>query len=73
MDLNISITYYIHRTVSHKSHDPYIHAFLMEARVMTFVAHCTLYLEAAKGIHTNIRTHTKRKRFSERKGIEKQN
>jgi len=27
-------------TVGHKSHDPYFHMFLMEARVMTFVAHC---------------------------------
>ena len=29
-------------TVSHKSHDPCIHVFLMEAKIMTFVAHCTL-------------------------------
>jgi len=28
-------------TVSHKSHDLCIHVFFMEARVMTFVAHCT--------------------------------
>ena len=28
-------------TVGHKSHDPCIHVFLMEARVMTFVAHGT--------------------------------
>ena len=30
------------RTVGHKSHDPCIQVFLMEARVMTFVAHCTV-------------------------------
>ena len=30
------------RTVGHKSHDPWFHVFLMGARVMTFVAHCTL-------------------------------
>jgi len=29
-------------TVGHKSHDPYFHVFLMEAGVMTFVAHCTV-------------------------------
>jgi len=28
-------------TVCHKSHDSCLHVFLMEARVMTFVAHCT--------------------------------
>ena len=28
-------------TVGHKSHDPCLHVFLMEARVMTFAAHCT--------------------------------
>ena len=28
-------------TVGHRSHDPYFHVFLMEAGVMTFVAHCT--------------------------------
>jgi len=27
----------------HKSHDPCFHVFLMEARVMTFVAICTIY------------------------------
>ena len=27
--------------MGHKSHDPYFHVFLMEAGVMTFVAHCT--------------------------------
>jgi len=26
--------------VGHKSHDPYFHVALMEARAMTFVAHC---------------------------------
>jgi len=29
-------------TVRRKSHDPCFHAFLMEARVTTFVAHCTI-------------------------------
>ena len=28
--------------MGHKSHDPCFHAFLMEARVMTFAAHCTV-------------------------------
>ena len=28
-------------TVGHKSHDPWFHVFLVERRVMTFVAHCT--------------------------------
>jgi len=28
-------------TVGHKSRDPCFHVFLMEARVVTFVAHCT--------------------------------
>ena len=28
-------------TVGTKSHDPCFHVFLMEARVMTFVVHCT--------------------------------
>ena len=31
-------------TVGHKSHDPRFHVFLMEAGVMTFVTHCTLYI-----------------------------
>jgi len=28
-------------TVGRKSHDPCLHVFLVEARVMTIVAHCT--------------------------------
>jgi len=28
-------------TVGHKSHDPHLHVFLMEAGFMTFVNHCT--------------------------------
>jgi len=31
-------------TVGHKSHDPCNHVFLMEARVMTFVAYCTVHI-----------------------------
>jgi len=38
----------IEGTVGHKSHDPCLHAFLMKARVKTFVAHCTrVLLEAS--------------------------
>jgi len=29
-------------SVGHKSHDPCFRVFLKEARVMTFVAHCTV-------------------------------
>jgi len=32
---------YLRCTLGCKSHDPCFHAFLMEARVMTFVANCT--------------------------------
>jgi len=31
------------RTVDHKSHDPWFHVFLMIARFMTFVTHCTWF------------------------------
>jgi len=30
-------------TVGHKSHDPCFQVFLMEAEVMTFVGHCTVW------------------------------
>jgi len=42
------------RTVGHKSHDPCFHVFLMEAGVMTFVAHCTLSV-AAKELATAVK------------------
>ena len=38
-DVNI----FQNKTVGHKSHDPCFHVFLIEARDMIFVAHCTLY------------------------------
>jgi len=33
-------------TVGRKSHEPCFHVFLMEARVTTFVAHCTVARKA---------------------------
>ena len=40
----------IYSTVGHKSHDPWFHVFLMERRVMTFVAHCTFIDSTSRNI-----------------------
>jgi len=42
-------------TVGHKSHDPF-HVFLMEVRVMSFVAHCT---PSTRVLVINLREHSK--------------
>jgi len=42
-------------TVSHKSHDPCFHVFLMETGVMTFVAHCTRDIMSCHPLDTSIK------------------
>ena len=45
--------------MGHKSHDPCIHVFLMEARVTTFVAHYTVCkLESAEKLSHSLMLHT---------------
>ena len=46
--MKVFFTFVYACTVGLKSRDPRLHVFLMVARVMTFVAHCTL-LETTKG------------------------
>ena len=41
--------------VAHKSHDPCFHTFLMDAGVMTFLAHCTLSRKSFRVINENFK------------------